>query len=270
MAFKGRSKGVRGPQPFYLSPDDVLFHQGLISDQIVYVRDAGDATYAADGGSEKSAFVDDHIRYRSRLMYIASWKLWQVLAVGGLVAVTLIVLAMYFIQDSRSRYVPFVMAVDDHGVAITSGIARPIERVSDKIVVAELSQFIMDVRTVSMDASLMTQNIYRAYDHVEQSSAAFGFLNEYFAGAKPFERAAEETVTIEVKSVLKLSEGTYQVDWIESARERKSGKRTRAAEGWRAIITYRQGGLKSEIGEVIRNPAGVYVSDISWQKVGGS
>ena len=90
-------------------------------------------------------------------------------------------------------------------------------------------------------------------------------IDEYFnndAAKNPFKRAEKEIVQVEIKSVLKQSETTWQVDWVETVRAHDGGLLA-PATNMRAIMTVYYV-IPSTEDAILRNPAGIVVKDFSW------
>jgi type IV secretion system protein VirB5 len=94
--------------------------------------------------------------------------------------------------------------------------------------------------------------------------------NEWLNGTEdssPFKRAANEMVSTDVASVLPQTSDTWQVDWIETVRDRQGvlkGKPFRM----RALVTvYTLPTTPQMTEEQFRsNPLNIYVRDYSWSK----
>src|SRR3546814_7183356 len=89
-----------------------------------------------------------------------------------------------------------------------------------------LARFIENVRGVSLDPVLMRRNWLQAYDFASGRGAIF--LGEYARARQPFARIGEQTASVQVTSVLRASNRSFQVKWTESEYER--GSQTRAEE----------------------------------------
>ena len=123
-----------------------------------------------------------------------------------------------------------------------------------------LGRFITDVRSVSLDPVLMRQNWLAAYDFVTARGAKF--LNEYARDADPFGEVGARTVSVQVTSVVRASDRSFQVKWTESAYDRGSlGGTSR----WTAILSVVTRPPASA--ETLRkNPLGLYVDAIDWSQ----
>lgn len=103
---------------------------------------------------------------------------------------------------------------------------------------------------------------------VRVKDPAAAFLNEWLTKngwESPFERAKEMTVEVEISSVLQPSNDTWQVNWVETERER-SGKHLRDPLQMEASLTVVVMPPSSQTDEeqMRRNPLGIYVKEMSW------
>jgi type IV secretion system protein VirB5 len=106
----------------------------------------------------------------------------------------------------------------------------------------------------------MRENWLSAYDFATNRGALF--LGEYARAAAPFARVGERSVSVQVTSVVRASERSFQVKWIESAYERGSLAGT---SRWTAILTVKVSRPKSA-DTLRRNPLGLYVDAIDWSR----
>lgn len=97
-----------------------------------------------------------------------------------------------------------------------------------------------------------------AYDFASPRGALF--LGEYARSAQPFARVGERTVSVQVTSVVRASDRSFQVKWTETAFERGSAAGT---SRWTAIFTVIVRPPKSA-DTLRKNPLGLYVDAIDW------
>ena len=208
----------------------------------------------------KNEYRDSFARSKTAYIFFAIISvvclLISLVAVGGMIATA-----------GKSKYVPYVVAVDNHGMALVSGIAEPIQKTDEKLVVAFLSEFITALRTVSVDVQFIRKNIFSVTAHINHTDLAFNKAVSYMRDGEKgkggaFARAATEIVNVKIVSVLAQTPNTYQVDWVETTRGR-DGKKLNPDKAMRALITWYRGDLKEKLDEVILNPLGLYVSDYS-------
>ena len=97
-------------------------------------------------------------------------------------------------------------------------------------------------------------------DFVTPRGAAY--LGAYARGARPFDGIGERTVSVEVTSVVRASDQSFQVKWSETAYARGSVDGT---SRWTAILGIRQRPpLNADT--LRRNPLGIYVDAIDWSR----
>jgi len=184
---------------------------------------------------------------------------WRLMAFGCL-GLTIAMSAALIWQATQSRVVPYVVEVNALGEprAVARGDADYVP--TDPQIAWFLSRFVSDVRSLSLDPVLMRQNWLSAYDFTTKRGAVF--LGDYARAADPFGHVGERTVSVQVTSVVRASDRSFQVKWIETSFER--GAQTGVAH-WTGILTILIKPPASA--EVLRrNPLGLYVDAIDWSR----
>ena len=133
-----------------------------------------------------------------------------------------------------------------------------------------VAAFVADARLVTPDVALQRKAVFRVYSMLAPNDPATARMNEWLNGSEessPFKRAAKETVSIEIASVLPQTPETWQVDWVETSRDRQGILKGQPFR-MRALVTvYVAEPTPSTSEEQIRNnPIGLYVRDFSWAK----
>lgn len=106
----------------------------------------------------------------------------------------------------------------------------------------------------------MRQNWLSAYDFATARGALF--LGDHARAAMPFAEVGRRTVSVQVTSVVRASERSFQVKWTESEYERGSLSGT---SRWTAILSIVMRPPTSA--ETLRrNPLGVYVDAVDWAR----
>lgn len=184
---------------------------------------------------------------------------WRLMAVSGLLLTTGLAAALVW-QSMQSRVVPYVVEVDRFGQAQAVAPADADYRPTDPQIAWHLGRFIANVRSRSLDPVLMRENWLSAYGFA--AARASQFLGEYARAAKPFADVGRRTVSVQVTSVVRASDSSFQVKWIESEFERGSLADT---SRWTAMLTVKVQPPRSA--EVLRkNPLGLYVEAIDWSR----
>ncbi|PHV05325.1 conjugal transfer protein TrbF [Janthinobacterium sp. BJB412] len=200
----------------------------------------------------------------------ASRQMFQLLGVLALLVALAGVGGMTYI-GSQSKFVPYVVEVDKLGQRQAVAPAERAAPADQRVVHASVAAWIGDIRMVTPDIALQRKAVFRVYSMLAPNDAATAKTNEWLNGSEdssPFKRAAKETVAIELASVLPQTPDTWQVDWIETVRDRQ-GVLKGPPQRWRALVTvYTIPSTPDTTEEDIRNnPLGVHVRDFSWSKL---
>lgn len=180
-------------------------------------------------------------------------------AVGGVIYI-----------GSQSKYIPYVYEVDKLGQTRSVGPIAASSKVDPRVVRTMLSDWINDARMVTVDVALQRRAILRVYAKLSPKDPATIKMNEWLNGnpeKNPFKRAETELAEVEIKSVLRQTPDTWQVDWVETTRDR-SGAPKAAPATWRALVTVYQAESNEGTDEQLEaNPASIFVREFSWSRV---
>lgn len=186
-------------------------------------------------------------------------KNWRLMAFGGLFLCTGLSAALVW-QSMQSRVVPYVVEVDRLGEARAVAPATSDYRPTDPQIAWHLGRFIANIRSRSLDPVLMRGNWLSAYDFA--TGRASLFLGEYARASNPFAEVGRSTVSVQVTSVVRASDESFQVKWIEQQYERGSFAGT---SRWTAMLTVKI--RPPRVADVLRkNPLGLYVDAIDWSR----
>jgi type IV secretion system protein VirB5 len=184
---------------------------------------------------------------------------WRLMALGGLILTASLSAALVW-QSMKSRVVPYVVEVDRLGEAQSVAPAAIDYRPTDPQIAWHLGRFIAGIRSRSLDAVLMRENWLLAYDFATERASLF--LGEYARSDNPFADVGRRTVSVQVTSVVRASDDSFQVKWTESEYERGNLAGT---SRWTAMLTVKVVPPKSA--DVLRkNPLGLYVDAIDWSR----
>jgi type IV secretory pathway TrbF-like protein len=188
---------------------------------------------------------------------------WRVTAfVSGLVS--LLAVAGIVWLSSQSRVVPFVVAIDNLGRPVASGIADEASPADARLKTASILDWVENLRTVTTDGIAQRKAIDRVYAHIANGSQAQSVVSDYYRADQPFTRAQSETVAVEVRSVLATSEHTFEVEWAETTRDLYGT--VKATDRWKGSFLLAMNPPKDERQARV-NPLGIYISQANWAKV---
>lgn len=163
-------------------------------------------------------------------------------------------------QSTQSRVTPYVVEVDRLGEARAISAAERGFQPTDPQIAWHLARFVTNIRSISLDPVVMRRDWLSAYDFTTRRGAAF--LDAYARASNPFARIGDRTVSVQVVSVVRASERSFQVKWTESAFERGAPA---GSTHWTAILTIATKAPSNA--EILRkNPLGIYVDAIDWSR----
>lgn len=184
---------------------------------------------------------------------------WRLMALGCL-ALSAGLSAVLTWQSTRSSVVPYVVEVDSLGAAQAVAPALAEYRPTDPQIAWHLARFVEHVRQVPADPIVLRQNWLRAYDFATDRGAVA--LNDHARVNDPFAQVGDTQVSVEVSSVIRASDTSFRVAWIE---RRYENGQLASTERWTAILTVViQPPRDAE--RLRANPLGVYVHAINWSR----
>ena len=201
---------------------------------------------------------------------VSQRQIWQVIGilsllialagVGGVIAI-----------GSQSKFIPYVVQVDTLGQTLAAGPVHAADKADQRVVQASVSEFISDARLVTPDVALQRKAVFRVYAKLSPNDPATAKMNEWLNGtddASPFKRAAKEMASVEIKSVLAQTPDTWQVDWVETTRDRQGTVKGLPVTQRALVTTYSAESTPQTTDEQLRNnPLGIYVRDFSWSRL---
>jgi type IV secretion system protein VirB5 len=184
---------------------------------------------------------------------------WRLMALGCL-GLALATSGALIWRSGQSLVTPYVIEVDRAGAVRAVGEAATPYRPTDAQIAFHLAHFITDVRALSLDPIVVRQNWLEAYQYTTSQGAAR--LNDFARASNPFDRVGAVSIAVEVISVVRASDRSFALRWIE--RSYSHGALT-ATEHWTAMVSIVLEPPRTE--ERLRhNPLGIYVDSVSWSR----
>lgn len=163
-------------------------------------------------------------------------------------------------QSARGTITPWVVQVDKLGQAEVVAPAVAGYQPTDPQLAWHLARFIQEVRGIPADPVVLRQNWLDAYNFVTDKGALA--LNDYARTNDPFSRIGRNQVSVDVASVIRASDSSFRVEWVE--RHYADGSLA-STERWSAIITIILE-TPTDADRLKQNPLGVYVHALNWSK----
>jgi type IV secretion system protein VirB5 len=177
---------------------------------------------------------------------------WRLMALGSLVVSLILAGILLWIGHSGST-TPYIVEVDSRGGARAVGPALESYKPSDAQIAFHLARFVDNVRSLSIDPVVVRQNWLKAYDYVTDKAAVT--LNEYARDNDPFSKIGRFSIAVEVTSVVRASESSFQVRWLERTFEGGAYKDTKFLTGLFSVLITPPRTAE----QVAKNPLGIYV-----------
>ncbi|EPK7593115.1 MULTISPECIES: conjugal transfer protein TrbF [Pseudomonadota] len=189
----------------------------------------------------------------------AQTKNWRLMAFGCL-GLALLLAGDRIWHSTQSLVTPYVVEIERGGpVRVVSEATTPY-RPSDAQTAYHIAHFITLVRSLSIDPIVVRQNWLDAYDYTTDKGAAV--LNDYARTNDPFARIGRESVTVQITSVVRASDTSFNVRWTE---RRYVNGAAAGLERWTAVVSVVLQTPRTEE-RLRRNPLGIYVNGLSWSR----
>jgi type IV secretory pathway TrbF-like protein len=163
-------------------------------------------------------------------------------------------------QSARGTVTPWVVQIDKIGQAQAVAPAIADYRPTDPQIAWHLARFIEEVRSIPADPIVLRQHWLDVYNYVTDKGALA--LNDYARASDPFSKIGKMQIAVDVASVIRASDDSFRVEWIE---RHYVDDALAATEHWSAILTITiQTPADADI--LKKNPLGVYVRALNWSK----
>lgn len=216
-------------------------------------------------------YLNTRVNYRSVFEKLNSALMWRTILMlsGYLIAGAFA--ACYIAEANKAKVIPYVIYADQFGTPLAGGAVAAAPAANEMVTRSFAAQFITNARAVTLDTNVLKRNVYAVYAHLRTGDPAMNKFREYYEGRNgPIQRAAEELVDVKINSVLAMSPNTYQVDWVETTRNR-AGEKLKPDTPMRGLVTWVKADpapdVKLTTEDVIGNPFFLYVTDFSWSEL---
>jgi type IV secretory pathway TrbF-like protein len=184
-------------------------------------------------------------------------KNWRIMALG-LLGVVIFSSGALVWKSLQSTVTPYVVEVDEMGAVRAVGPAMATYKPDDAQIAHHLANFIEYLRSLSIDPVVVRQNWLKAYDFVTDKAAIT--LNEYARDNDPFADIGRKSRAVEVVSVVRVSDDSFQARWVEKTYENGALTIIRRYTGLFTLIQD-----PPHDAETLRvNPLGIYVHSLNW------
>lgn len=188
---------------------------------------------------------------------------WRLAAAAGAVVSTILATGLVMVS-LQHKVVPYTVQIDGAGriaAVERADVAKPAD---ERVMKALLARFVEDVRGVVLDGQAQRAMIERTYTMLANNTPALVTVNEYYKAAPPNKRAQTGSVSVAITTVLPVSDKSWQVDWVETARD-PSGA-VLDEKRWKATVQVQVSPPTTEA-QIQKNPIGLFVTNLAWSPV---
>jgi len=202
-------------------------------------------------------------RYGDALVQARNWRM---VALASMATATILAGGLY-LEASRDKVVPYVIAIDQIGQSYSVGAATRTPTIPPAAIKLALEQWLDAARTVYRDSIAQKVALERVYAIVTPTSKKF--LDDWYKVVddgkhNPLEVMKTSSVSIAINSYMPLSDNTVQVTWTETTRA-LTGE-VQSTKKWQASVTYViEPPKKPE--DIKRNPLGLQLKSVSWAEL---
>lgn len=184
---------------------------------------------------------------------------WRLMALGCL-ALCFASCGALIWRSLQSTVTPYVVEVDEAGRAVA--VAPALERYtpSDAQIAHHLANFIEYVRGLSIDPVVVRTNWLAAYGFVTDRGAAT--LNEHARAQDPFADLGRRSRSVEIVSVVRVSEDSFQARWIEKSFNNGALMKTERFTGLFTLVIQ----PPRDAATLRANPLGLYIHQLHWSQ----
>lgn len=191
------------------------------------------------------------------------------------VCMVLVGLTSYFGYVNANRPVEImkvpVAAGTATGTSQVVGVTTSRSERDSRLVEQALNNYIKRLKSVPGDADMIVANLSQV--QTMSSALVVKFIKDYFrpdvttSPTLPFNISLRYRVTVDVKTVLKVTDTTYRADWVETYKDAQSGL-TLKTERWNSTLSFsllRPEEVPQQM-DRLDNPLALMVTDIQWAK----
>jgi type IV secretion system protein TrbF len=172
-------------------------------------------------------------------------------------------LFLFFVSLQRQDVVPVLVNVMPSGEAAYLGEVRAGSggiQVPEAAIRFQVKEFVSNLRSVPVDIQVMNEKLTKCYHAA--SKAYEPYLTRMIREQGFFSLVGKIRRVVEIESVLRITNSSYQVDWIETVSEANG---MRQAHKMRALLTVVT--IDPQPDFIETNPLGIFIEDFEWTEL---
>lgn len=191
---------------------------------------------------------------------VANWRLFAFICLFGMI----ISVCWTGYIGSQSKVKPMIVEVDKLGRTVAVRVLDGDDAVTDasRSVYREMFDLMENLRTVSTDRIANNDRIEKGFSRL--TGAARKYAKAELQKAPPNVVGTTKTVQVQVKTALRLTEKSWQIEWEEHPFTLNG--EALPVENWKATVQYELSPTGEEQ-DIRTNPIGFRITELSWMKV---
>ncbi len=177
----------------------------------------------------------------------------------------IISLLICFYAVNLPKQVPLVITVSDWGEAKYVGNISRLNYQGLKVpaiaIEYQIRKFVSNFFEIPGDSAVLKKNLRDCYASVDSATAEK--LSNILREDNPLKNVGKTFRTIEIESVLKLTDSSYQADFVISDKDKAQSRVNKRR--YRGIITIKL--LEPAKDDMILNPLGIYITDFEFKEI---
>ncbi len=177
----------------------------------------------------------------------------------------IIALLICFYAVNLPKQVPLVITVSDWGEAKYAGNISRLNYQGLKIpavaIEYQIRKFVSNFYEIPGDVAVLKKNLRDCYASVDSATAEK--LSNTLKEDNPLKNVGKTFRTIDIESVLKLTDSSYQADFVLSDKDKSASRVNRRR--FRGILSIKL--LEPAKDDMILNPLGIYITDFEFKEI---
>jgi type IV secretion system protein VirB5 len=182
-------------------------------------------------------------------------KWWRNIVGVGILILSIANVMLHCSSSNRQQNIPMLVNVMPTGEAQFLGEVRAGQlQIPEAAIVFQVRTFITNLRSISTDPQVLHDNIVSCFFMVTNNYEHI--LRQMLNTNSPFNLVGRVRRSAEIESIIRITQDTYQVDWIDVTLEGTMRRNARM----RALVTVRILPVTQE--NVRSNPLGIYIDNM--------
>lgn len=177
----------------------------------------------------------------------------------------IISLLICFYAVNLPKQVPLVITVSDWGEAKYVGNISRLNyqglKVPSVAIEYQIRKFVSNFFEIPSDSAVLKKNLRDCYASVDAATAEK--LSNILREDNPLKNVGKTFRTIEIESVLKLTDSSYQADFVISDKDKAQSRVNKRR--YRGIVSIKL--LEPAKDDMILNPLGIYITDFEFKEI---